>query len=209
VIKIVMIVTVLMYTISLNIRLPSCVTIHNQCLNTELVSPVHFCNGAVCPKLSDQKIDISTKMKACFGINTIQDEFECALLFKLRRYSNRQHDMNTLPAKASKRETDCVRLLIVYKVKDSKVLLHVALIKNDENFTWDEEKLKKLYDKNRSWLKEYDNTMSYKWFVDDNMILETTFGARDLERIFEINISISEEEKEGYIMRPLDVDLGR
>jgi hypothetical protein len=58
----------LIYAVSLIFQLPAYITIHNQCLN-KLVSPVYFCNGIVCSKLSDQQIDIGTKMRASFKIN--------------------------------------------------------------------------------------------------------------------------------------------
>jgi hypothetical protein len=202
-------VIMLMYTISHVLQFPSCVAIHNQCLNTKLVSPVYFCNGAVFSNLPNQQIDIGTKMKAHFEIYTIQDEFEGALLFKLQRYPNRQHNMDTLTKKTNKREAKCVQMLIAYKVEYSKLFLYVTLIEHAKDFTWDENKLKKLYDGNRSWLNEYNNTTSYTWLMDDNMILKTTFSARDLKGIPELSVFISEEEKDSYIMRPLYVDLKR
>jgi hypothetical protein len=68
----------LMYIFSLRLQLLPCVTIHNQCSNIELVSPVYFDNGAICPKLSDRQIDIDTKMRAYFEINTTQNDVEGA-----------------------------------------------------------------------------------------------------------------------------------
>jgi hypothetical protein len=201
----VMAVTMLMYTISHVLQFPSCVAIHNRCSNIKLVSPVYFCNGTVYSKLSDQQIDIGTKMNASFEISAAQSKFEGALLFKLQRHFNDWCNMDALTTETNEREEKCVQLLIAYKVKDSKVILHVALVEHANEFTWDENKLKKLYDKNRSWLNEYNNTMSYSWFMDDNMTLKTTFGSRDLNGALEINISISEEESGGY-MEPLCVD---
>jgi hypothetical protein len=205
----VMVVTMLIHTISLALQLSSCVVIHNQCSNIKLVSPVYFCNGAVCSKLSSQRIDIGAKRKACFEFNTIRDEFEGALLFKLQRCSDRQRNMDTTTTKADKREAKCVQLVVAYKVKDSKLFLYVSLIKLPKKFTWNENKLKKLYDKNRSWLKEYNNTTSHKWIMDDNTILKTAFSARDLKRIFEISISISEEEIDDNSMRPFCINFER
>jgi hypothetical protein len=68
-----MIVFMLIYTISLYIQWPSCVIVHNQCSNIKFVSPAYFSNNVVCPKLSDQQIDIDTKMDVSFEINATQD----------------------------------------------------------------------------------------------------------------------------------------
>jgi hypothetical protein len=79
-------VTMLIYAVRLALQSPECVTIHNQCLNIELVSPVYFGNGVVCPKLSDRQIGIGTTMRTCLEIYATHNEFEGALLFKLQRY---------------------------------------------------------------------------------------------------------------------------
>jgi hypothetical protein len=42
--------------------------------------------------------------------------------------------------------------------------------------------------------------------MDDNVVLKMTFNAIDLKRAFELSISISEEERNDYAMRPLYVD---
>jgi hypothetical protein len=78
------------------------------------------------------------------------------------------------------------------------------LVEHAKEFTWNEDKLKKLYDANQGWLKKYDKTVSY-----DNMALKTTFKVEDLEGIFELSISISEEEGNMHAMRPLCIDFER
>jgi hypothetical protein len=62
------------------------VTIHNQCSNIRLISPVYFSNDARCSKLSGQQIVIDTKMNASFEIDVNQDDFEGVLLYKLQKY---------------------------------------------------------------------------------------------------------------------------
>jgi hypothetical protein len=201
-----MIAVILIYTVSLAFQMSSCVTIQNQCSNINLVSPVYFGNGVVCPKIFGQQIDISTKMNAIFEINATQDDFEGALLFKLQRYTDRQHNMNVLTTVTDKCETVYIYMLAAWKVKDSKPFVRVALVKHTKEFTWNEDKLKKLYYKNRQWLKEYDDTTSDTWSMDDNMIMKMSFKARNLKGNFELSISISEEERDDYAMRPLYID---
>jgi hypothetical protein len=202
-------VIMLMYTVSLELQLPACVTIHNQCSNTELVSPVYFGNGSVCPKLSGQQIDISTKMNACFEINAAQDDFEGALLFKLQRYSNKQHNMGALTTETSKNEVAHVHILVAWKVKNAKPFACVVLVEHTKELAWNESELKKLYYENCWWLKEYDDTISDAWLMSNNMILKTSFKARDLDGKLELSVSISEEEKDDYAIRPFCIDLKR
>jgi hypothetical protein len=201
-------VIILMHTVSLKLQLPACVTIYNQCLNIELVSPVYFGNGAVCPKLSDQQIGIDTEIDASFEIYATQDEFEGALLYKLQRCikSDDQRNMDTSVIETNKNKAKCVQMFVAWKVKDSKPFLYVVLIEHDKEFTWNENKLKEFYNNNHSRFKKYDRTIIDKWFIDDNKVLEIFFGVRGLKGNFELDISISEEETDDYAMKPLYVD---
>jgi hypothetical protein len=205
----VIVVTMLIYAVSLDLQLPACVTIHNQCSNTELAKPVYFSNGAVCPQLSNQQIDIGAKMRASFEINATQDEFEGALLYKLQRYSNSQYNMDTLAIETNKNETTHIYMLAIWKVKDFKPFAHVVLVEHTEEFTWNEDRLRKLYDKNNDWLREHDDIISDVWLIDDNMTLKMSFKVRGSKGNFELSIFISEEEKNDYAMRPLCVDFER
>jgi hypothetical protein len=186
--------------------------IHNQCSNVKLISPIYFGNGVVYPKLSDQQIDIDTEMKTCFTINTIQNELKGTMLFKLQRKENRFsiYLSNIFKRQGySNDEAKCIQMFIAWKVKNSKLFLYVALVKHLKEFTWNEDKLRNLYYKNHSWLKEYNNTRSDAWLMDDNIVLKTTFNTRDLKNIPELSISISEEEKNDGAMRPLCIHLER
>jgi hypothetical protein len=203
------VIIVLMCTISLEFQLAPCVTIQNQCSNFKLESPIYFGNGAVCPKLSGQQIDISTRMNASFEINATEDDFEGALLFKLQRCTDSQRNMNASITGTDKNETAHIYMLVAWKVKDAKPFVRVVLVKHTKEFTWNEDKLRKFCDKNCSWLKKYDNIISDTWFMGDNMMLKTSFKARDLESNFELSISIFEEEKEDYTIRPFCIDFRR
>jgi hypothetical protein len=198
-------VIMLMRTISPTPRLPSSVTIHNQCSYTELISPIYFGNGAICPKLSGQQMDVNTKMSVCFDIYIIQDDFESALLLELQRYFDSQYSMDTLTTETN--ETIHVYMLVAWKVKDSKFFVYVALIEHNKELTWSEDKLKKLYNENCNRLMECNDTMLDTWLVGDNIALKTTFSARNLKGALELNISISEEKRNDYAIRPLRVDL--
>jgi hypothetical protein len=172
-----------------------------------LVSPVYFGNGAACSKLFVQQIDIGTEMKASFEINVTQGLFEGALLYKLQRCSNNQYNMDTSTIENNK-ET-CIQMFVSWKAKDTRLFVRVVLIKHTKEFIWNEDKLKKLYNKNRGWLRKYDDTVTDTWLMNDNMVLRTSFKVRGFKENFELNIFISEEERIDDVIRPLCVDLKR
>jgi hypothetical protein len=178
------------------------VTVHNQCSNIELVSPVWFDNGVICSKLADQQMNVGTAMKAYFEIYATQDEFEGALLFRLQRYPNGWHSVDTLTTEVNK-EAMHAYILLVWKTKNSELFVYATLVERAKEFTWDEDKLKKLYHENHSQIKKYDDATSYKWFINDNVALKMSSKANDFKRKFELSISISEEEKEDADMKLL------
>jgi hypothetical protein len=197
----------LIYTVSLEFQSSTSIIIHNQCSDTELISPVYFGNGAVCPKLSDQQIDIDAAMKIRFEVNTTQDAFEGALLYKLQRKLLDQHDMDTSTTETHKNEINYVYMLVAWKMKDAKPFVCVVLVECAKEFAWNENKLKQLHEKNHDLLKKYDDTTSDTWFVGDNTTSKTSFKVKDSKGNFELSVFISEEEKDDYAMRPLYVDL--
>jgi hypothetical protein len=44
---------------------------------------------------------------------------------------------------------------------------------------------------------------------DDNIVLKTAFKVRDIRRNFKLSISISEEERNDYAMKPFRINLER
>jgi hypothetical protein len=201
------VVTVLIYVLSLILQLPSRVNIYNQCSNTRLASSVYFGNDTVSLNLSGEQIGFDTKMKTHSGSNVTQDDFVGALLFKLQRCSN-WYNMSISTTETSENESTHVYMLAAWKVKNSTPFVRVALVEHAKEFTWDKYELQKLYDKNYGWLKKCDDVTSYTWFMGDNMALKTLFRARVLEGKFELGIVIS-EEKDGYAVRPLCINLER
>jgi hypothetical protein len=204
-------VIVLMYTVSSALRLPPSVDVINLCSNIKLASPVYFGDGAVCSKPSNQQIDVGPRMCARFEIDTTENKFEGALLFELKRHvkPDEQHSVDILTTEINKDETKCVHMLVAWQVKDSKHSLYVVLVEHDKEFVWNEDKLMKLYYKNRGWLREYVGIISDTWLVDDNTTLRTSFAVRGLKENFELYIYISEEERDYYAMRPLCIDCTR
>jgi hypothetical protein len=201
-------ITMLIYAVSLKLQLPARVTIHNQCPNTKLASPIYFGDGVVCPRLSNQQLDIGTAVRACFEINTTQDVSKGALLFKLQKYSNEQYNTDTSTTDTDKNVAKCVYMLVAWSMWYSILSTHVTLIEHTNEFTWDEDKLNKLYDKNCDWLKEYYDTLSDTWLIDYNVIFKTTLEVKFLRGNPEVSISIS-EGKDDYAIKPFCINLER
>jgi hypothetical protein len=59
------------------------ITIHNQYPSLELTSPVYFSTGTTCHASPSQKTDIGATVDISFGIDPKQEDFKCALLYKL------------------------------------------------------------------------------------------------------------------------------
>jgi hypothetical protein len=201
----------LIYVASFILQLPACISIHNQCSNTVLAAPVYFCNGAMSPKLFDQQIGIGTEAKTSFKIDTIKNKFEGILLFKLKKHvvSDDRQNTDTSSAETAENEANHIHMLVICEVKDAKSFAYVALVEDAKVFTWNEDKLKKLYDKNCGWLKKYNDTISDIWLVDNHTTLKMTFNVRNSKKDFELSVFISEEERNDVAMRPLFVDLER
>jgi hypothetical protein len=202
-----MVVIMLMYTVSFGLQFPSCVTIHNQCSDIKLISPIYFSEGVVCPKLSNQQIEIDALMNASFEISTAQSNFEGALLFKLQRYSGIRHNIDTSNTETSENKMMEIYMLAAWKVKDFESFTYLALIDHTNEFTWNEDKLKMLYYENHNRLKRHRGAISNTWLMDNNTVLKIAFRIIGLEDP-KLSISIF-EEKDDYAIRPLCINLKR
>jgi hypothetical protein len=117
--------------------------------------------------------------------------------------------MGTSTTETNENEAKCVQMFVAWKVKDAKLFLHVVLVEYAKEFPWNEDELGKLYYENCWQFKEYDDIISDTWLMDDNIVLKTSLKVRGLNRYFELTISISEEERDDYAMRPLYINLIR
>jgi hypothetical protein len=79
------------------------------------------------------------------------------------------------------------------------------LIEHERTFTWNEDKLRRLYDVYNS---QYDRDFNAEeWLLDDNAMLKTVCALS--HGGFEMNIFISEEKDLSYHRKPLWVDPSR
>jgi hypothetical protein len=195
--------TVLIYDLSLFIEPSVKLNIHNQCRNVSLTSPIYITGEELeFHKPPDYKICAGDTMKSGFTIRS-DDESYGVLIYKLQR--SQPHESTKINENASK----VFHLLVVWKTSIlDEIYADVLLVECDKGFTWNEDNLNELYYVNYDQFKKYDDITSYIWFMDNNMILETTFNVRNLKGNHELSISISEERNE-YAINPFYIDLTR
>jgi hypothetical protein len=184
------------------------IAIYSQYSGLELTSPVYFSTGACHVSLS-QKTNAVNALEVSSGIDSDQKDLKGALLYKLQiKHANRadnQFDNSITPNKNIEKS---IHLFVFWNVGDHDYEFRVCLIEFDNEFTWNEDKLRKLYDKNRDQLKKYNGIISSTWITGNNMILKTSSRINYLEENSELNITIS-EEKDDYAIRPFYIDLER
>jgi hypothetical protein len=191
---------VLMYTISLPIKPSFKLNIYNQCLNVGLAFPTYITgNGLECHRPPNHKVYAEDIMRSGFIIELDCESFGL-LMYKVQRQSHKSTE-------TGEDTSNDVHLLVVWRISESKELhADVLLVEYAKEFTWNEDKLKKLYYENHDRLKESNSTASDIWFVDDNMTLKTIFDAKDLKENIVLSIFIFEEKKSNYAMRPFCID---
>jgi hypothetical protein len=194
---------ILTYTVSLSIRSLVKLNIHDQCLNVGLVSPIYITgNGLECHKPPAYRVYAGETMRSGFIINKSDDMFYGVLIYRLqRRWTHESTDIG-------KDAISAAHLLVVWRISEfNELYADVLLIEHTKAFTWDEDNLKKLYYENYDRLKGYAGTISNTWLID-NMVLRTTFSARNLRGNPKLSISIS-EERDDYAASPFCIDLTR
>jgi hypothetical protein len=116
--------------------------IRNQYPGLELISPVYFSNSATCRVSSSQQTGIGTKAEASFGINFEQEDFRCALLYKLQRKRvNGTDDQLDSGVAFIEDTTTSMYILIVWNTKYIYYRFRVCLMEFTDDYTWDEHKL--------------------------------------------------------------------
>jgi hypothetical protein len=182
--------SMLIYITSLALRSSMNVTIDNQCSNIELTSPVYFTKNTMHHIQLHQQVDSKSIMKVKFKTGMDQDTFGGVLLYHLQR----------------KVDTSIsTQLLMIWGFKSDHLYSCAWLIEHERTFTWNEDKLRRLYDVYNS---QYDRDFNAEeWLLDDNAMLKTVCALS--HGGFEMNIFISEEKDLSYHRKPLWVDPSR
>jgi hypothetical protein len=168
------------------------ITVHNQYQNLELTTPVYFSNSTTCYVFPSQQTNIGAITKASFGIDSKQEDFKCALLYKLQRKhidkTDNQPNGNTVSIKDI---TTSIHLLVIWSVEDYNHKFCVCLIELTNDFTWDEDKLWSLYFQyNDRFCEDYKSNI-ITWLMHDGSVMRTqsevSYGSD-----YKLNIVISE-----------------
>jgi hypothetical protein len=132
------------------------------------------------------------------------------LIFKLQIHSDNQYNVDISTVETNEREVKCVQMLVAWKAKNAKPFACAVLLEHTKEFTWNEVKLEKLYNKNHDWLKEYEkyDAISDTWLVGNHIVLKTLLRVRGLKEDLGLDIFISKEE-DNFAMKPLCIDLER
>jgi hypothetical protein len=167
--------SMLIYTISLTLQSAMNVTINNQCSNMKLTSPVYFTKNTMSHIQFPQQVDSNSMMKVRFRTGMDQDTFGGVLLYRLQWKDD---------------ESTSTQLLVIWGYDSYEFYSHVRLIEHESTLVWDKDKLKMLYD---GYDGRYNIDLDTKgWSLDDNLKLKTK--CENSHGGLEMNIIISEEK---------------
>jgi hypothetical protein len=192
-----------------------------------LVSPTYFGHNAIWIRPPGQNVDVNTKIKASFGRDINEYEFESALIYKLQRKKRLESNEDD----TSLEDTSTSIQLLVMWGSDNWHSLHIRalLIKHSSTVTWDEDTLEKLHSmhlallnkvspidisgmpgvdysiEDDSFIEEDRLIVEDTWLLDDAKVLMTTSKWKQNSSTFEI--VISEGTREDGTMEPLWVSL--
>jgi hypothetical protein len=190
---------VLMYTVRFFICPSFKLSIHNQCLNVDLVSPTYITDNRLeCCKVPDHSVYAGDTMKSSFVIKSRNESYGI-LIYRLQR---RQLHEN---AKTNEDITNAAYLLIVWRIlKFRGLYADVLLVKHKKGFDLDKDDLKELYHENTNRFKLYSNFTIDAWSLDDNTTLMASFEIINGDRI--LNITLSEVEMYNHTRAPIHIN---
>jgi hypothetical protein len=181
------------------------ITIHNLHSGLELTSPVYYSIGMACYVSPSQKIDADDTMEASFGIDSKQDDFKGALLYKLqRKHATKTNQSNSSTASIKDIATG-VYLWVVWNVNDQHNRFYVHLIECVDDFAWDEDRLWTLYKQYNYILYKYRDTNIITWLMNDGAVMRTK---RDViyGSDYKLNIVLSEGTGKYDMEKPMQID---
>jgi hypothetical protein len=194
---------VLIYALSLPVQPSVKLDIHNQCLNVDLVSPIYTTYGRLeCHRPPDYKVCAGNTIRSSFIINEPGNGSGGILIYKLQR---KQTNEST---EISKDTSSAIHLLVVWEISGSKMLYAgVLLVEYDKRFDWNKNDLKYLHRKSFGRLRQFPDSATETWSLDDNMTLMITFEIMNEGQL--LNVTISEVKRNSYVETPVHIDLER
>jgi hypothetical protein len=192
--------SILIYIVSLTLQSTVDMIVDNRCTNIKLTSPIYFIKDAACPIQFPQQVNSESTMKVSFKTDIDQATFGGALLYHLQKREDESGDWSD----TDEDESISIKLLVIWGCKSDCFYSRAYIILHESTFTWNEEKLKMLYNLYNS---QYQLcTKTGEWWLHVDLMLKTKCKRRHAG--LEIVVSISEEYLK-YPREPLWFDSNR
>jgi hypothetical protein len=192
---------VLICVVSLVLQSPILLNIYNGCLYINLISPVYFIHGGKWHVVPDPRIDVMVAMQNRLEFNSGQNILEGALVYEIQR-------KNTGSGGFIQNESRSIQLLVAWHIEYTKGLeVRALLVEHDNNFNWDEDKLRRLYQTCWHPLDAWGDFITSDWLLNDAIVLAAAVYVRNGG--YRWDIVICEREGTAAIERPLWVDAER
>jgi hypothetical protein len=194
---------VLIHAVSLPIQPSIKLSIHNQCLNVDLVSPIYTTYGRLeCHRAPNHNAYVGDVMRCDFIVCDSGNESCGILICELQR--KQLHESTEI----CKDTSNAAYLLVVWGIsKSNRLYADVLLIEHDKIFIWSIDKLRELYRKNVNQFRLHPVPVTETWLLDDNTALTTT--SKIVDRDLTLNIIIFETERDNSTRIPAHIDLKR
>jgi hypothetical protein len=191
---------VLIRVVSLVLQSPISLSIFNAHEDINLTSPVHFIHGGKWHVAPDQEIDAIDVMRNYLEFDSGQDILEGALVYKIQREHAESDEV-------IQDESKSVHLLVAWYVDQTKGSdVRALLVEHDKGLNWDEDKLKKLYQRHWHSFDAWISPTGCIWLLDDATVLSV--GVDAVNGDYRWDIVIAEGEGDN-IERPLWTDTER
>jgi hypothetical protein len=166
-----------------------------------MISPVYFIHGGKWHISPGQEIGVRTVMKSRIEFDSVQDILDGALVYKIQRKHAESDEF-------IQDESKNIQLLIAWRGDHTKGLdVRVLLVEQSKKFNWDEDKLKRLYQKYWHPLDAWVDFIGNNWLLDDATVLGAEVDA--MNGGYRWDIHISERKEASVIERPLWIDAER
>jgi hypothetical protein len=180
------------------------VTICNLHSGLKLTSPIYCSTNTTYHVSLSQQIDTDNTIEASFGIDSNQDDFKGALLYKLqRKYETGKWLYSSIASIGD--TTKSIHLLVVWDVRDDDYRFCVCLIEYADNFTWNEYKLWALCQQYMDRICVNYNCLTIPWLINGGAVIKIghsiTYGSD-----YKLDIVISEGTGKYKMFKPMKID---
>jgi hypothetical protein len=191
---------VLICVVSFALQSPISLNIFNARQDINLTSPVYFIHGGKWDIVSDREVDVNSVMRNLIEFDSGQNILEGALVYEIqRKYAEFDEFIQD--------ESKSIQLLVAWNVDRTKGLdVRALLVEHDKEFNWDEDKLRRLYQKYWHPLDAWINFIRNNWLLDDTTALTVRVDIRNGGYRWDITIY---ERTDAIIKRPLWIDTER